>query len=363
MSNSEQNPEELKNQGNLDNSNNNNNTTIQNISEISAIEKDKKGGLFPQEQIINILKQNQPDDVKKNELAVSIRNVPQKEEKQIQKVSNANKIENFNSGTDMTNNSNSNKSSRKCSCPSCCDNCDCKCGTCSMILLAIFIFIVNIIAIALLSKVNSWTEKDPLKDLTFESDLWDVLEEKTETLSATISSEEIRYQEAKNTNLLRYLSVNCDNYNSKLEANNYKLNKVFKLNFDKVHNMAKGMETIIIICFVLLYLILLTVFCGESCLPICAILTIISFFVIIISSIINFIFFIIMIINYFKGNGTGEFLDYYKGCLDIGKRLLLSDANEKLNKLNKVFIAFLIFYIISMILNLLYNFLLCKQFK
>ena len=102
-----------------------------------------------------------------------------------------------------------------------------------------------------------------------------------------------------------------------------------------VHKMAYGMECIIIICFILLYLILLTVCGGESCLPICAILTILSFLVIIISSIINFIFFIIIIINYFKGNGTGEFLDYYEGCLDIRNRYILLDAYEKLDKLNK----------------------------
>ena len=163
--------------------------------------------------------------------------------------------------------------------------------------------------------------------------------------------------------MLRYLSANCDDFNSKLEVNNYEPDKVFKLNFKMVHKMAYGMECIIIICFILLYLILLTVCCGESCLPIFAILAILSFFVIIISSIINFIFFIIIIINYFKGNGTGEFLDYYEGCLDIRNRYILLDAYEKLDKLNKNFIAFIILNIISMALNSLFNVLLFKKCK
>ena len=201
MSNSKQNQKELKKQGGIDNSNNNK-SFIQNIF---AIEKEKKGGFLEQATITNILKQNQLDDVKKDEVAVNISNVTQKEKhfyqkkdlnkkEQIEKVPSGIKAVNSSSETVVNDKTNPIESSRKCPCSDCCDNCNCKCGSCFMTLFAIFNIIINITVIVLISNISSWTEKDPLTYLSLKSELFDTLEVKTETLSTTISLEKIDYK-------------------------------------------------------------------------------------------------------------------------------------------------------------------------
>ena len=86
-------------------------------------------------------------------------------------------------------------------------------------------------------------------------------------------------------------------------------------------------------------------FVFIACLPIAII--VISF-----SGIVNLVLFIIMMVNYYKGNTTGEFLDYYEDCLeDDEKTKEIKNNYDKLNNLHKCITAFVCLNFIEIFLN------------
>ena len=61
-----------------------------------------------------------------------------------------------------------------------------------------------------------------------------------------------------------------------------------------------------------------------------------------------------MMVNYYKGNTTGEFLDYYEDCLeDDEKTEEIKNIYDKLNNLHKCFTAFVCLNFIGIFLNAL----------
>lgn len=138
----------------------------------------------------------------------------------------------------------------------------------------------------------------------------------------------------------------CDEIQTELTNNNDKLSEVFDLNYGTVRKMALGI--LIVLCLVgfSVFITLMTqvgiIICGEK-----AALIILPFFICIIciclfAGLTNFILFMIMLVKYYKGRTTGEFLDFYEDCLDADEKSSLEKTYNKLDDINKdmtVFVA------------------------
>ena len=138
----------------------------------------------------------------------------------------------------------------------------------------------------------------------------------------------------------------CDEIQTELTNNNDKLSEVFDLNYGTVRKMALGI--LIVLCLVgfSVFITLMTqvgiIICGEK-----AALIILPFFICIIciclfAGLTNFILFMIMLVKYYKGRTTGEFLDFYEDCLDAEEKSSLENTYNKLDDINKdmtVFVA------------------------
>lgn len=156
--------------------------------------------------------------------------------------------------------------------------------------------------------------------------------------------------------LLRNLA---DDEVCKLEVNLQTPNfsKVFDLGFDMVYKMALGI--LIIYCAVLgvSVLVIIATFgalcCGECALALLLPCLPVIFIVVIFSGITNLVLFIIMMVNYYKGNTTGEFLDYYNNCLikDSPIKKDIESTFNELDGLDSNFTAFVVLNFIGIFLN------------
>ena len=246
-------------------------------------------------------------------------------------------------------------------------------------------FGVSIAIIVLLAKIYNDTENDPLKiyQLEISSDFL----ENTDPLipggggsnrakmsrkgphaeyiefNKTLSYYNIKKESSIDLNLKfkNITRINLRNLDSICDLKNDIENKgftTFDLGFDQVHKMALGI--IIIYCCILgsgiiiILAVICNAICGDkgaavfiACLPIAII-------VIAFSGIVNLVLFIIMMVNYYKGNTTGEFLDYYEDCLeDDEKTEEIKNIYDKLNNLHKCFTAFVCLNFIGIFLNAL----------
>ena len=360
MSNAEQNQKEFQTQEAINNASINHSSS----QNISATENENKGGFFKSETSDNIINQNQPIDAKNNIVAVNINNTSQNQNtlnqkknldkgESTQKNPNETKEANFNSEMNISSSSISDISfstdSHKVQ------------KNCFITILTLISLAIGIALIVLLSYIYKWTKKDPLQNLNIKTEPSDTSNINTEKLNG---KEHALYNHMKSNSDLRYLDDDCNDFESQLKDNNYKLDKVFKLKFNIVNKMALGILIIIIINFGLFLLMVMSsigIICfGECCFSILAIITVFLFFVSIISDFVNVILFIIMLVNYFKGNTTGEFLDYYKDCMDNYNRPELKSDYDKLNKFNKSFIAFIVLNSVSMFINVISSFIKIK---
>ena len=102
------------------------------------------------------------------------------------------------------------------------------------------------------------------------------------------------------------------------------MSEVFDLHYGTVRKMALGI--LIVLCLVgfSVFITLMTqvgiIICGEK-----DALIILPFFICIIciclfAGLTNFILFMIMLVKYYKGRTTGEFLDFYEDCLDAEEK-------------------------------------------
>jgi hypothetical protein len=154
---------------------------------------------------------------------------------------------------------------------------------------------------------------------------------------------------------LRHLDDNCKDFEEQIKKNNGEIHKAFDLKFKKVHSMSLGILVLYCIIFgvmILTFLSTLAVLCCEDCakailIPLAVILIIISSF----SGIVNLILFIIMMVNYYKGYSTGDFLDYYDDCMDNNNRNEFNHIYKKLDRLNKYFTSFVCLNFISMLFS------------
>ena len=147
---------------------------------------------------------------------------------------------------------------------------------------------------------------------------------------------------------------NCDNM--KTDIINQGFSKVFKLNYGTVHKMALG---IIVVLSALGFSILITlitqigmIFCGEKAALIIAPFLLCIICVGLFAGLTNFILFMIMLVKYYKGKTTGEFLDFYEDCLDEQGKSNLEETYDKLHDMNKYMTVFVALNFIQMGLNL-----------
>ena len=254
------------------------------------------------------------------------------------------------------------------------------------IMKVVFIFLnlgASISIIALIARIYSWTGEDPLEtfdkntpitppenfeenpELNPPSKIKDIVSncECGEKIINNKCTEEQIISGCKDIslnshkNLLRHLSTDCNDLNEQIEKNNYEMHKAFDLGFKQIHKMALGI--LIIYCislgtFILMLISIISVAFCEDCAK-CLLVSLLPIIILVtlFSGIVNLVLFIIMMVNYYKGYTTGDFLDYYKDCLDDDDKTILEPINKKLKKLNSHFIAFVILNFVEMALNLI----------
>ena len=203
----------------------------------------------------------------------------------------------------------------------------------------IFLFLnlgVIIAIIVLIARIYSWTGEDPLEifdkntpiklpenpEVNPPSKIKDIVSncECSEKIINNKCTEEQIISGCKDIslnshkNLLRHLSTDCNDLNEQIEKNNYEMHKAFDLGFKQIHKMALGI--LIIYCislgtFILMLISIISVAFCEDCakclfvssLPLIILVTLFS-------GIVNLVLFIIMMVNYYKGYTTGDFMDY-----------------------------------------------------
>ena len=226
--------------------------------------------------------------------------------------------------------------------------------------LSIISFGISIAIIVYTARIYKWTSKNPLENINLNN------------LNATMNSsmtniKNLKKNEFNESNVkkyLRYLDEDCKDFNSELKKYNYQIDKVFNLKFDMVHKTSLGILIIICISFGASILLVISVFGALCCenkafiilAPSLVIMTLVTLF----SGITNTILLIILLVNYYKGNSTGDFLDFYEKCLDNDKKPYLMDAYNRLDKLNSNFTAFVVLNILGIILNTISS---CREKK
>ena len=219
--------------------------------------------------------------------------------------------------------------------------------------LPIISFGISIAIIVYTARIYKWTSKNPLENIN--------LNNLNSTMNSSMTNiKNLKKNEFNESNVkkyLRYLDEDCQDFNSELKKYNYHIDKVFDLKFDVVHKTSLGILIIICISFGASILLVISVFgvlCCENkafiiLAPSLVIMTLVTLF----SGITNTILLIILLVNYYKGNSTGDFLDFYEKCLDSDKKPYLMDAYNRLDKLNSNFTAFIVLNILGALLNII----------
>ena len=128
--------------------------------------------------------------------------------------------------------------------------------------------------------------------------------------------------------------------------------KVFDLGFDMVHKMTLGI--LIVLCAVGASVVLTVIAevgklcCGEGADLIIAPCAMCIMCINVFDGLTNFILFIILIVNYYKGTTVGEFLDFYNTCLSVEEKKPLESTFTELNSLDSIMTAFVTLNFIGM---------------
>ena len=206
-----------------------------------------------------------------------------------------------------------------------------------IIYLGIFIAIIVYIA-----RIYTLTSKNPLENINFNN--------LNITINSSVTNIESNFYDISSSKevkrYLRYLDEDCQDFNSELKKYNYHIDKVFDLKFNMVHKTSLGLLIIMCINIGISILVVISLL-DISFIPSLEIIAPADLFL----GIIRLILLIILLVNYYKGNSTGEFLDFYEKCLDSDKKPYLMDAYNRLDKLNSNFTIFVVLNILVIILN------------
>lgn len=159
-----------------------------------------------------------------------------------------------------------------------------------------------------------------------------------------------------NKQFLRYLGMEktqCDKLITDIKGLKHEdtLNSVFTLNFDNIHNMALGLLILVIIGFGIIA-VLFIAGCGSLCFGDCVyifLLPCLPCFIIfvLLGNLVNIILFIILSVNYFKGD-TSTYVEFLE-CGGVNKNAFRNHFGEDIQGLKGVFIPFFILNIIYLV--------------
>lgn len=158
---------------------------------------------------------------------------------------------------------------------------------------------------------------------------------------------------------LRYLKEDCEKIEEKI-ANKGGFSKAFDLNYNIVYKCALGIFIVLLILSLSIYIVIVQIcFCEDSVI----IFFYCTFFVYLLSLIINFILFIILIASYYKGK-AGEFIDFYEDCLKgEDKSISLQKVYKQLNQISKYVMAFAIINFIHIGLHIAEGIIISRERK
>ncbi len=157
--------------------------------------------------------------------------------------------------------------------------------------------------------------------------------------------------------LLRNLDdLNCAGINKAIKSKGGKFAEVFDLGFDTVHGMAKGILVCMGCIMVIEIMFSIAKYCatncgdaGEAILMVC---TCCYACIGCIGGIAELVCIIILLVNFYKGTTTGEFLDWYEIC-EIEKDLKMNLLDTYL-KLDKVY-GYMTYLIILTFAQIIFN--------
>ena len=248
-------------------------------------------------------------------------------------------------------------------------------GSASCISLAITIAIL-----VLTVKIFNYTSENPLDIKLKEGESWDIFFDTEIQAESSVFKKQCKCGEEivndfcneeqklsgcvditanplkNNKQFLRYLGMEqsqCENYISRIKElkNVDTLNSVFTLNFDTIHKMALGLLILVIIGFAIIILLFIAG-CGSLCLGDCAYLCIapcLPCFILFIlfGNLVNLILFIILSVNYFKGD-TSTYVDFLE-CSHVKEGVFNDHFGEGIQDLKGVFIPYFILNIIYLV--------------
>ena len=160
----------------------------------------------------------------------------------------------------------------------------------------------------------------------------------------------------KKTWLRNLEEINCTEIVRILFKKENKYSEVFKLRFDVVNQMALGILIVyscIVLCTILVMIVSFSAMCcGDSTLAL-LILPCIPYIIIIglSSGCADFIMLIILMINYYKGRTTGDFLDYYNTCLKEPEKNKITKIFATLDEIDYNMTIFVILNLIGFSIN------------
>ncbi len=165
------------------------------------------------------------------------------------------------------------------------------------------------------------------------------------------------FQKMEKKTWLRNLEdINCTEIDNILYKKENKYSEVFKLRFDVVNQMALGILIVyscIVLCTILVMIVSFSAMCcGDSTLAL-LILPCIPYIIIIglSSGCADFIMLIILMVNYYKGRTTGDFLDYYNTCLKEPEKNNITKVFSTLDEIDYNMTIFVILNLIGFSIN------------
>ena len=157
-------------------------------------------------------------------------------------------------------------------------------------------------------------------------------------------------------NLLRKLANKiCGEVEAELNKNK-KLSEIFILNYSSVSKMALGI--LIIYCCILgviaiiFFSLIGACFCGEGALCLFVACAPCIYIIVICSGLADLVLFIIMLVKFYKGRTTGEFIEFYNDCSFTNKDEYLGVYNN-LKKIRAYMTTFIVLNSIGIFFNYL----------
>jgi hypothetical protein len=143
----------------------------------------------------------------------------------------------------------------------------------------------------------------------------------------------------------------------KMELDNKKYSEVFDLGYVMVSKMALG--TLIVYCCILgvIVVLMISLFgvlcCGEGALCILAACAPCIIVIVLFSGITNLVLYIIMLVNFYKGTTTGEYLQYYDECMAETDKNKYYEIYKELSSIHSDMTVFVILNAIGSFFNYL----------